>query len=177
MTVTDTQASIPTWVAVSVPAPAASVVVSRMRLAISSAISSVMADADRPPVHRFIVGLTCVTTWKSRLNRQPTASIPRSAYRPGANARLATVRAPSRELHRRPVPLAVVRARCVCSKAFSVFSRPARNATATARSFRLPARPVLVWGVSRKTRHSKSRSRPELTMACVSVPLAMVNRA
>ena len=78
-----------------------------------------------------------------------------SACRRWSIASRATVLVPRRALRRLPARLVAVLARCACSRASSLCSKPARVAMARARSFPIRATLATAKGVSKSTRRCR----------------------
>ena len=119
------------------PAPASAI--SPMRSATSSATSSA-AGAARSNVYRgadlrYNLEITLEEAARGTETQDPHSD----AWR---NARPATAAAPNPAPARPPARPAAATARCACSRASSRSSRPARNATAAARSCSRRARPA-----------------------------------
>ena len=89
---------------------------------------AVVADAQMS-----IVALIYATTWKFHWKTQHAARKPRFVFPSWQNASLVMARAQKQAPHQSLVPLARAMAKCVCSKGFSLFNKPAQPVMATAK--------------------------------------------
>jgi curved DNA-binding protein CbpA len=113
----------------------------------------------------------CATTWKSLSKMQLKVLKPKFAFRYRQNVSLAAALVQNQANRLSPVPLVAATAKCVCNKAFSLYSKPARNVMVAAESLKMTTNVLsaMVQAALNKTKRYPLKFRPAWMKVTVSV--------